>query len=187
MNACMTRGASPRAPGTYVLPDVLGPGLAVVFCGTAAGAESARRGAYYAGPGNAFWHTLYHVGLTPRQLQPEEYRLVGQFGLGLTDLAKHAAGADAVLSAVHFDRRGLHEKISRLQPAILAFTGKRAAAEFLGRSVPYGLLDQRVGDTLLFTLPSPSGAARRYWSVQPWQALARLRQDSDRQGRNRIP
>jgi len=98
MNACMTRGASPRAPGTYVLPDVLGPGLAVVFCGTAAGAESARRGAYYAGPGNAFWHTLYHVGLTPRQLQPEEYRLVGQFGLGLTDLAKHAAGADAVLS-----------------------------------------------------------------------------------------
>jgi double-stranded uracil-DNA glycosylase len=34
-----------------VLPDVLGPGLRVVFCGTAAGAVSAVRGAYYAGPG----------------------------------------------------------------------------------------------------------------------------------------
>jgi len=38
-----------------VLPDVLTPGLQVVFCGTAAGTASAKRGAYYAGPGNQFW------------------------------------------------------------------------------------------------------------------------------------
>jgi TDG/mug DNA glycosylase family protein len=37
-----------------VLPDVLVPGLAVVFCGNAAGKVSAQRGAYYAGPGNYF-------------------------------------------------------------------------------------------------------------------------------------
>ena len=48
-----------------VLPDVLVPGLAVVFCGSAVGAASARRRAYYAGPGNAFWRTLSEVGLTP--------------------------------------------------------------------------------------------------------------------------
>lgn len=37
-----------------VLPDLLRPGLRVVFCGTAAGAASALSGAYYAGRGNRF-------------------------------------------------------------------------------------------------------------------------------------
>nr|HQT26871.1 mismatch-specific DNA-glycosylase [Burkholderiales bacterium] len=56
-----------------VLPDVLAPDLAVVFCGSAVGAASARRRAYYAGPGNAFWPTLARVGFTPCQLTPDEY------------------------------------------------------------------------------------------------------------------
>lgn len=42
-----------------ILPDVIEPGLRIVFCGTAAGAKSAAVGAYYAGPGNAFWATLH--------------------------------------------------------------------------------------------------------------------------------
>jgi TDG/mug DNA glycosylase family protein len=37
-----------------VLPDVLEPGLRVVFCGTAVGAMSTQVGAYYAGCGNQF-------------------------------------------------------------------------------------------------------------------------------------
>ncbi|HEU5143069.1 MAG TPA: uracil-DNA glycosylase family protein [Solirubrobacterales bacterium] len=48
-----------------VLPDLVRPGLRVVFCGTAAGTASARAGAYYAGPGNRFWETLRVTGLTP--------------------------------------------------------------------------------------------------------------------------
>ena len=35
-----------------ILPDVLAPGLDIVFCGTAVGNVSAQRGVYYAGPGN---------------------------------------------------------------------------------------------------------------------------------------
>ena len=57
-----------------VLRDVLVRGLRVVFCGTAVGAAPARRQAYYAGAGNAFWPTLYEVGFTPSLLQPEEYQ-----------------------------------------------------------------------------------------------------------------
>jgi TDG/mug DNA glycosylase family protein len=37
-----------------ILPDVLMPGLKLVFCGTAAGTVSARRGQYYAHPQNRF-------------------------------------------------------------------------------------------------------------------------------------
>ena len=38
-----------------ILPDVLQPDLKVVFCGTAAGTQSAQAGTYYAGRGNYFW------------------------------------------------------------------------------------------------------------------------------------
>jgi double-stranded uracil-DNA glycosylase len=162
-----------------VLPDVLAPDLAIVFCGSAVGTASARRHAYYAGPGNAFWPTLSEVGLTPRQLAPEEYKSITKYGLGLTDLAKTISGSDRVLAETHFDRDGLRAKVVRYRSRILAFTGKRAAEEFIGHPVNYGLLDETIGETALFVLPSPSGAARRYWNERPWRELARLRGDAE--------
>jgi TDG/mug DNA glycosylase family protein len=158
-----------------VLPDVLVPGLAIVFCGTAVGAASARRRAYYAGPGNAFWSTLFEVGLTPTLLAPEDYPMLTSFGLGLTDLAKSISGADRILSRADFGPDALREKIARFRPKVLAFTSKRAAKEFLGRPVHYGLLGERLVGTTLFVLPSPSGAARGFWDPAPWRDLARLR------------
>src|SRR5690606_10382691 len=160
---------------TSVLPDVLGPGLDIVFCGTAVGHESARRRAYYAGPGNAFWPTLFKVGLTPRQLAPEEFLNVLDHGLGLTDLAKSATGPDDGLRPTDFNRDELRTKILRFSPRVLAFTSKKAAMTFLDvKLVPYGLLDEALGETRLFVLPSPSGAARGYWDVSHWFDLARL-------------
>ena len=160
----------------HVLQDILAPGLRIIFCGSAVGSASARRGAYYAGPGNAFWPTLYEVGLTPRLLAPEEYKSITRYGLGLTDLAKTVAGSDAALSDRDFDRGGLRVKIEQCAPGFLAFTGKRAAQAFVGTAVGYGPLQQRIGNTVLFVLPSPSGAARRYWSTRPWHDLAALAQ-----------
>lgn len=157
-----------------VLPDLLQAHLKIVFCGTAPGTVSARRGAYYAGPGNAFWPTLFEVGLTPRRILPDEYPVITQFGLGLTDLAKHVYGADSVLAATDFGRDELRAKILHHGPRILAFTSKRAGQEFLRRSVSYGLQEEKIGSTLLFVLPSPSGLARRHWTVQPWLDLAAL-------------
>lgn len=157
-----------------ILPDILMADLAIVFCGTAAGSASARRGAYYAGPGNAFWPTLFEVGLTPHRLKPEEYRSITQFGLGLTDLAKTISGSDQILKNEHFNREGLRRKILRYRPRLLAFTSKRAAQEYLGHPVACGIQEERLGSTALFVLPSPSGAARGHWDPEPWQALARL-------------
>ena len=79
----------------HLIPDVLKPGLSVVFCGTAPSATSFERRAYYARPGNRFWPTLHAVGLTPRQLRPEEFRRVTDFGIGLTDVCKTSWGQDA--------------------------------------------------------------------------------------------
>src|SRR5690606_20934561 len=93
-----------------LLDDVLAPGLRVVFCGTALGTVSARIGAYYAGPGNRFWPTLHEVGLTPRMLEPREFRMLPRFGIGLTDVCKTRSGSDAEIGTAGFDvprpRRG---------------------------------------------------------------------------------
>lgn len=158
-----------------ILPDLLAPNLDIVFCGTAVGNVSAQLGAYYAGPGNQFWPTLSEIGLTPRRLQPEEYREILSFGLGLTDLVKTVSGVDTQLSGHHFDRERLRGVILRYEPKIVAFTGKRAGREFLDRPVGYGLQPETVGSTALFVLPSPSGAARRWWDAGQWRDLARLR------------
>ena len=157
------------------LPDVLRSGLKVVFCGTAAGTRSAQRGSYYAGPGNRFWRTLAAVGLTPRQLRPEEFEMLPSYGIGLTDVAKHVAGMDRALGTADFDVRGFRERVVRSAPKVLAFNGKKAAAVYLGvptGSLSFGLLSERLGDTELFVLPSTSGAASGYWSEAPWRTLA---------------
>ena len=157
-----------------VLPDVLEDKLKIVFCGSAAGRVSAARGAYYAGPGNRFWPTLAAAGLTPRLLRPEEFREITRYGLGLTDLAKEASGADSELPAAADDSAGLEARIRRHAPRFLAFVGKRPAQVFLGRGVDSGLQPERLGTTRIFVLPSPSGAARRYWDEAPWHHLAGL-------------
>jgi TDG/mug DNA glycosylase family protein len=157
-----------------VLPDVLIPNLGIVFCGTAAGTASALRGAYYAGRGNAFWPTLYAVGLTPHLVKPENFKSITAFGLGLTDLAKAVFGADTKLKRGDFDVAGFTKKITHFSPRIVAFTSKRSAEVFLGQRTSYGLHASKIGGTRVFVLCSPSGAGRRHWNERVWRDLAQL-------------
>jgi TDG/mug DNA glycosylase family protein len=156
-----------------VLPDLLPPGLRVVFCGTAAGTASARAKNYYAGPGNAFWKALHLTGLTPLQLAPAEFARLPEFGLGLTDICKVRHGSDEEVGTGEFDLDGLQARISAAEPARLAFNGKNAARGALERAVELGPQEEQIGGAEVWVLPSTSGAARRYWSIEPWQELAR--------------
>ena len=164
-----------RPAEAHILPDLLRPGLALVFCGTAAGERSAREGAYYAHPGNLFWRALHEAGITPHRFAPTEYRRLLELGIGLTDLAKRHSGNDADLPRDAFDVPSLLAKIEHFRPRLLAFTSKAAARAALGRPIgACGLQPERIGDTQVFALPSPSGQARRHWDIEPWRALARL-------------
>ena len=157
-----------------LIDDVLGPGLKVVFCGTALGTRSAEAGAYYAGPGNKFWPALHAVGLTPRKLDPAAYREVLAHGIGLTDVCKTRSGSDREVGSGGFDRERLESAIAACSPRWLAFNGKRAAREALGDSRPYGVQPDRLGGARLFVLPSTSGAASGYWDPGRWRELAEL-------------
>jgi TDG/mug DNA glycosylase family protein len=158
-----------------MLDDLLAPGLAVVFCGSAAGTRSARLRQYYAGHGNKFWRILAETGLTPRRLDPSEYRQLLSHGIGLTDLVKHQSGGDAQIDFRRAGVRELERKIARLQPGVLCFNGKRAASEFLGRrAIEPGLQPEVIGATRIFAAPSTSGAANGSWDPAQWQRLAEL-------------
>ena len=167
MNAGVMRQRQP------MLDDLLVSNLRLVFCGTAAGRRSAAQRAYYAGVGNKFWPTLAAVGLTPRQLEPGEFRDLLQFGIGLTDIVQDQAGPD---ERIQFSARAVdqfRERILSFRPACLAFNGKRAACLLLGvNRVDYGPQQSRIGDTTLFCLPSTSGLAARHWDLAPWRELA---------------
>ncbi|MFD0804416.1 mismatch-specific DNA-glycosylase, partial [Streptomonospora algeriensis] len=79
------------------IPDILAPGLDILFCGINPGLYSGWSGYHFARPGNRFWPALHLAGLTPRRLRPEEQHLLPQWGLGVTNLAARAtARADEV-------------------------------------------------------------------------------------------
>ena len=163
----------------HVLPDVLTAGLRVVFCGTAAGTVSAARGAYYAHPQNKFWRAVHAAGLTPRVLAPSEFARMPSFGLGLTDIAKTASGMDRELPPGALGRLACEEmraKMERFAPRILAFTSLTAGRRFLGPEAGFGEQAERIGDTRIWLLPSPSPTAGWNWDESWWRRLGEAAQ-----------
>ncbi|GGR77940.1 mismatch-specific DNA-glycosylase [Deinococcus sedimenti] len=157
------------------MPDVLRPGLTLILVGTAPSRISAAARAYYANPGNRFWHTLATVGLTPELLMPQEYARLPEFGIGLTDVAKRHSGVDADLPAGAWAPDELRVKLRTYQPRVIAFTSKRGAAETLGvptGRLPYGPHPEPLEGAEVWVLPSTSPLAQTHFQLAPWQALA---------------
>jgi TDG/mug DNA glycosylase family protein len=164
-----------RLPIPDILPDLLETGLDLVICGTAAGAASAARGAYYAGPGNRFWPILAETGLTPHRFQPSDFPSLLALGIGLTDICKTESRQDEALPRHGFDRNRLHAAMALYRPHLLAFNSKRAAAEFFARPtgrLAYGAQPQQEKMPEIWVLPSTSGLACRAWHAAPWHAMA---------------
>ena len=156
-----------------ILPDVLQPNLKLVFCGTAASRISAEAGAYYANPGNKFWRTPYAVGFTPRQFTPKEFPTLLDYGIGLTDLAKYTFGVDSDLRREDFD--GMRsERKSCIMRLMLWPSPANALPRNSTKSkfIAWGRQPDKIGSTVLFVLPSPSGLASRSWDISYWHEVA---------------
>lgn len=154
-----------------VLPDILAPGLLVVFVGTAVGNVSARSGHYYSHPQNSFWRRLHEAGLTDTLLAPHEELKLLDFGVGVTDLNKTTAqGHNRKLV---YDHQGFLDRVLPLEPAWLVFNGAEHArkhARFHGYSYPgFGLQEWRIGTSRVFVAP---GSSPQVWD-------ARLCRDSE--------
>ena len=88
----------------------------------------------------------------------EDYAELPQWGLGLTDIAKHVSGMDRELPAGALGRdacAALAAKIAAAEPEWLAFTSLTAGRRYLGRAAGFGEQPERIGRTRLWLLPSP--------------------------------
>jgi TDG/mug DNA glycosylase family protein len=159
----------------HILPDRLKRGLKLVFCGTAAGRQSALQKVYYANKQNKFWRTLYEIGLTPHLFEPKEYPDLWRLGIGLTDIAKYAYGMDHQLPKESLGREAadaLRARILKIAPLYLAFTSLTAGRAVMGKNALAGEQKERISATQIWILPSPSPLAANHWDIAPWRALA---------------
>jgi TDG/mug DNA glycosylase family protein len=142
------------------VPDVLAPGLDLVFVGINPGLRSAASGAHFANPRNDFWRLLHEAGFTPRALEPHEQHALPRLGIGLTNAAGRTTSGSGDLRRADF--AGSAERLTQLahdlRPRAFGFVGKEAYRGAFGRRPEHGLQDEPIGDALAFVLPSTSPA-----------------------------
>jgi double-stranded uracil-DNA glycosylase len=154
------------------VPDVLAPGLDVVFCGINPGRVSATAGAHFANPRNDFWRLLHDAGFTPRLFEPEEQFALLDLAIGMTNAAYRTTKGSGDLRRADFaDSSPRLERVAReLRPRAIAFVGKEAYRGAFGTRTELGIQARILVDTGLFVLPStsPANAAVPYDDRLRW-------------------
>ncbi|MFI6099795.1 G/U mismatch-specific DNA glycosylase [Lentzea sp. NPDC051213] len=161
-----------------MIPDVLEPGLDVLFCGINPGLLSEATGHHFARPGNRFWPALHLSGFTPRQFAPAEQRELLELGLGITNVvARPSAKADE-LTIDELKAGGviLTEKVERYSPKVLAVLGVTVyRAAFNRKKAQVGPQQDTVGGARVWVLPNPSGLNAHWQLPALAEEFARLK------------
>jgi double-stranded uracil-DNA glycosylase len=153
-------GVPAEPPPAKPLPDVIAPGLDVLFCGINPSLMSAERGHHFARPGNRFWPALHLAGFTPRRLAPEEDGELLRYGLGVTNLVDRPTRTAAELSPdeLRAGADALADLVARHRPRVLAVLGITAWRQGFARpKAVAGLQAERVGGADTWVVPNPSG------------------------------
>ena len=153
------------------VPDVLAPGLRVVFVGINPGRVSAAARAHFANPRNDFWRLLHAAGFTSRLFEPHEQLSLLDEGVGVTNAAYRTTPGSGDLRRSDFD--GSAERLARiadeLRPGWLGFVGKEAYRGTFNERPELGVQKRTLGETRLFVLPSTSPAN----AAVPWSERLR--------------
>ena len=153
--------------------DVIAPDLRVLFCGINPGLYTAAVGHHFARPGNRFWPALHAGGFTDRVLSPFAERELLQSGYGITNVVMRATATADALTKEEIVAGGarLRAKVLRYRPRVLAVLGVGAyRTAFNQPKAIVGRQEDRIGDTILWVLPNPSGLNANYQAAD----LARL-------------
>lgn len=160
------------AAGSRTVPDVIAPGLKLLFCGINPGLYSAWAGHHFARPGNRFWPVLFHSGFTDRLLRPEEERQLLSLGLGITNIVDRASAAadelnpeELIAGAAKLEKKIRGNRIGAV--AILGVSAFRVAFKTPGAAL--GKRPEKIGGAVVWVLPNPSGLNAHFTPV----ALAR--------------
>ena len=156
------------------LPDLLAPGLALVFVGLNPSEYSAREGYYFANPRNRFWPAFNSSALLPaemgRECNPADDSLLLQHGIGFTDVVKRPTPQGNALRAADYRQwaPALRQRLLDYRPRLVCFHGLMAYKAYLKyaeseKSSPeLGMQPRHIGVSNVFVVPNPSPANARY-------------------------
>ena len=139
------------------LPDLVRPGLRVVFCGYNPSLYAADRGVPFARPGNRFWPAVLAAGLVSVDRDP--WHAVRHHAVGFTDLVKRASVAAAELTKDEL-RSGLDRVTGLcewLAPSVICFLGVGAWRDLVDRTATVGWQPTTIGPSRVYVMPNPSG------------------------------
>lgn len=159
-------------------PDILAPGLNVVFCGNNPALTAAADGHNFSSPTNRFWAVLHLAGFTDVRLAPSEERRLLTYGCGITAVVTRPTSRAADVSAAEYRaaRPVFEAKIRRYRPLVLAFLGKRAFSMITDAGdVRWGPQPQSIAGSAAWVVPNPSGLNRAYSLESLVSAYAQLR------------
>jgi TDG/mug DNA glycosylase family protein len=154
-----------EAARALTVPDVIAPGLRVLFCGINPGLYTAATGHHFARPGNRFWPALHLSAFTHRVLWPWEEESLLEVGLGITNLVARTTPVASELSGEELRAGGelLLAKVELYRPRWLAMLGVTSYRVAFGlRDAPIGPQPDPLGPSRVWLLPNPSGLNAHY-------------------------
>ena len=147
------------------LPDLVGPGVRLLFVGINPGLRTVAVGAHFAGRSNRFYPALLRAGILDRRvdstdgLLPADREHILARGVGITSLvARGTARADELaneeLVAAVPD---LLRRIAEYRPSVVAFLG--VTAYRIAFQQPKAVVGEQapIGDSAVWVVPNPSG------------------------------
>jgi len=162
--------------------DVIATDLRVLFSGINPGLYTAAVGHHFARPGNRFWPALYAAGFTERVLSPFDERELLKSGYGITNVVMRATASADSLTREEIVAGGekLRAKVLRYRPRVLAVLGLGAyRTAFNQPKATVGRQEERLGATVLWVLPNPSGLNANYQAPELARLFRELREATD--------
>lgn len=178
-----------------ILPDLVSPGVRLLFVGINPSLWSAAVGAHFARPGNRFWPALARAGITDHTydwaagMPAEDRRELTGRGIGITNVVPRATARADELTRDELRAGGVRlvERINGWSPVVVAVLGLTAYRAAFGQKAAAGRQTSPPGaapDAEWWVLPNPSGLNAHETVESLAQAYAEV---ADRAGVVRTP
>lgn len=148
------------------VPDLIGPGVRLLFVGINPGLWSAAASMHFSRPGNRFYPALVEAGIIERPIGRDPAMVAADHeyliarGIGITNIVERATAKASELDADELRAGGerLRATVRRHAPAVVAVAGITAYRSAFGRpKATTGEQPDGFEGSRLFVVPNPSG------------------------------